>query len=284
MRKYKPYLRVLPVVAIVSFVLFLGIFETLIQSFGYFPFGGTETFTLDYYIKIFSNGEFLKSLTYTLYIALASSLLSIIIGVVLAFITVGLKIEKIHFFRIPVIIPHIIVALFAITFLSDSGFFARLLYNLGFENAREIFGKTLFNKNGVGIILSYMWKEIPYVLLTTYAVLSKLSGKHEAIARNLGADNFYSFRKITLPMLLPTILNTFTIIFCFSFGAYELPMLLGATVPKALPVMAFIEYQNPMLANRPYAMAINIVIVFICVFFTMIFKMMIEKLVGDRNE
>lgn len=32
-------------------------------------------------------------------------------------------------------------------------------------------------------------------------------------------------------------------------------MLLGATVPRALPVQAYLSYMSPELRDRPYAMA-----------------------------
>ena len=62
---------------------------------------------------------------------------------------------------------------------------------------------------------------------------------------------------------MPAVKNAFLIIFAFSLGAYELPFLLGATAPKALPVQAFIEYTHPDLLHRPYAMALNSIMFFI---------------------
>ncbi len=56
---------------------------------------------------------------------------------------------------------------------------------------------------------------------------------------------------------MPAIRKAFLIILTFSFGAYELPFLLGPTIPKALPVQAYIEYIHPDLRHRPYAMAMN---------------------------
>ena len=144
----------------------------------------------------------------------------------------------------------------------------------------------MFTSNGAGIIGSYIWKETPYVLLTILAVYKRLNNKYENMAVNLGAKRLYAFRKVTLPILLPTLVSTFTIIFSFSFGAYEIPMLLGPTLPKTLPVQAFIEYQNPDLTNRPYAMAMNMIIILFCVFFVLLFNYLIKKIVlgGDLHE
>lgn len=278
-KKLRPYLEVMPIVFLLLFILIMGIFGALIQSFGYFPIIGLKEFTVKYYIKVFKSEIFLNSLIYTVYTTLISSVLSVCMGVIIARILFKTKMKIEFFYKIPIIIPHITVVLFAITFLSDTGIFSRIAYLIGIENSQQIFSKVLFNKNGLGVILSYVWKQTPYVMLSILTVLKRMNSSYEDVAVNLGANRFYAFRKVTLPMLLPTILSTFTIIFAFSFGAYEIPMLLGATKPRALPVQAFIEYQNPNLLNRPYAMAMNIVIIIFCVGSVMLFNSIIKRLV-----
>ena len=51
--------------------------------------------------------------------------------------------------------------------------------------------------------------------------------------------------------------RAFLIIFIFAFGGYELPLLLGATLPKALSVETYLAYMSPNLLDRPLAMAMN---------------------------
>lgn len=278
-KKLKPYLEVVPVVIVLLFILIMGIFGALVQSFGYFPIIGLKEFSPRYYIQIFQSKTFFKSLNYTLYTTFISSFVSIVLGVLIARSLLKSNGKMESFYKIPIIIPHIIVVLFAVTFLSDTGVFARVLYFLGIQNAQEMFSKILFNKNGIGVILSYIWKETPYVALTVLAVLKRVKMRYEDVAINLGASRIYAFWHVTLPMLMPTIISTFTIIFSFSFGAYEIPMLLGATQPRALSVQSFIEYQNPNLENRPYAMAMNIVMILFCVGFVAIFNWILKKVV-----
>ena len=56
---------------------------------------------------------------------------------------------------------------------------------------------------------------------------------------------------------MPAISTAFIIIFAYAFGAYELPFLLGATLPRAFPVQAYMEFLSPDLSHRPYAMVYN---------------------------
>ena len=87
-----------------------------------------------------------------------------------------------------------------------------------------------------GTILAYLWKEIPFVAYFVLAFMSSISDTLGEAAENLGASPLRSFFQVTLPLSVPVIARAFLIIFIFAFGGYELPLLLGVTLPKALPV------------------------------------------------
>ena len=74
--------------------------------------------------------------------------------------------------------------------------------------------------------------------------------------------------------------------FIFAFGAYELPMLLGSTLPKALPVETYISFANPDLRQRPYSMAMNGVLLLVSLIFAIIYllctRRLVRKLGGKR--
>ena len=97
-------------------------------------------------------------------------------------------------------------------------------------------------------------------------------------AENLGASAFRSFWEITLPMSIPVIARAFLIIFIFAFGGYELPLLLGATLPKALSVQTYLAYTSPDLLQRPLAMAMNAVMLLLSSLLALIFGSLIFRL------
>ena len=74
----------------------------------------------------------------------------------------------------------------------------------------------------------------------------------------------------------------------FCVCAYELPFLLGATTPKALPILAYQQYIHPNLENRPYAMALNGVIICISMVSAVLYFVMLKKnvsyLAGKNHE
>lgn len=235
----------------------------LMQSFGHFSAIGLTEFTLKYYKDVLTDKDFLLSLRFSLYISLLSSMIAVIVGVLLAYSILRSKYKKgieDVIYKLPIIVPHSVAALLVYNVLAQSGILPRLLYNLGIISNQTSFPSLIFDRKGIGIITAYLWKEIPFIAMLVYTVLSNINDKLSEAALNLGANRRQVFWHILLPLIMPTILSSFIIIFAFSFGAFEVPYLLGPTSPKTLPVKAYIEYTNPDLTHRPYTMAINMIL------------------------
>ena len=252
-----------PVMFIILGIFTMGLALGFFQSLGYFPAVGLKEFTLRYYKEVLTDTGFLDSLKFTLYTSFVSSTLALIIGVLLAYSIFQSKSRKgvlYTIYKLPVIVPHSIAALLVFNVLTQSGILARVLFYLGIISEQTQFPSLIFDQNGIGIIISYLWKGIPFIAMTVYTVLSNINDKLTDAALNLGANRRQVFWKILLPLLMPSILSSYIIIFAFSFGAFEIPYLLGPTSPKLLPVKAYIEYINPDLSHRPYSMVINMVL------------------------
>ena len=272
-------------------LILIGIFVTgivlgLLQSFGYFKAIGLTDFTLKYYREVLMDSNFLSSLKFSLYTATVSSVIAVVLGVLLAYSIVQMKGKKETIellYRVPIAVPHIVAALLMYNIFSQTGILPRILFEIGLIQDQAQFPSVLYEPNGVGIIAAYIWKEIPFVALTTYTVLSGVSKKLSYVAYNLGANKKQVFIYVLLPLIMPSVLSSFIIIFAFSFGAYELPLLLGPTQPNALAVQAFIEYSNPVLQNRPYAMVYNMLITLIAVILTWLYFKAFEKVFNYRR-
>ncbi len=267
-KEIKPYILLLPAAVVLLGILTSGIVMALSQSLGYMPIIGLREVTLKYYISIITDKGFLESLKFSLNISLFSSTIAVIIGVGLAYAMLINKhrksIEKILYI-LPIIVPHMVAAFLMFNILSQSGLMPRILYHLGILKAQSDFPSLIFDRYGVGIIITYLWKEIPFVAIVVYTFISNINKNLEEVAVNLGASRRQFFWHVIIPLSWTSIISSFIIIFAFSFGAFEVPYLLGPTTPKTLPVKAFIEYSNPDIFNRPYAMALNVVLTFISI-------------------
>lgn len=260
-RKAKPYCAVLPPCFMVIFLVGISVGESLKSAFGWDGSGGLVHGTDRYFRQVLSDTAFQKSLVFTLKTSLISSLTAVSAGVALAFFYHRRKTgDPDPVYYLPLIVPHTVVALMVFQIFSQTGFLARLFYFFGWIQDYDQFWILVYDRHGIGMILSYLWKEIPFVFVTMYGVLQRLNPHYEWQARVLGASSFRAFRKAVFPMILPHILYCFILLFLFSFGAYELPRLLGPTAPRALAVQAYIEYTNPVPENRPIAMVYNTLI------------------------
>jgi putative spermidine/putrescine transport system permease protein len=252
-----------------------GLLVGLGQSFGYFPFIGLTDFTFDYYIDVLTDRNFFDSLWLTFRIAFVSTLLASVFAIAFALV-LREKFRGSRFFtfmfQVPIPIPHLVVAAGMMLLVGQSGLLSRGSVALGLTNTPGDFPALVFDKTGVAIQLTFLWKEIPFIGIVVLAVLQSIGPQYEEIARTLGANRWQRFRFVLLPMMLPGVLSTSIIVFAYTFANYEIPMLLGVRHPTTLPVMAFRNYQNPDLALRPQAMAISIILAVIAIFLLIIYK------------
>ncbi len=287
--RFKPYLLLLPVLSILAAVFVNGLITGFLQSIGYFPALGLREITPKYYVEIFRNPAFLSALVFSLYTALVSAILATVLGLLLALCLLRSNSQDriSHLvYRLPIIVPHTVAALLVISLLGQSGMLARIAISIGLIEKMSDFPVVTFDRGGIGLMVAYMWKEIPFVALVVYGVLRSVDEKYNQVARNLGANGFQLFKEVLLPMALPALSSAFIIIFSFSFGAFEIPYLLGPTSPRALPVLAYIAFTHPDLLRRPYAMAMNMVIALITLVMVILYRKsyeLLDRLVGKQE-
>lgn len=278
-KKREIILLLLPFFAVTALVL-VSVWNVLIQSLGYIPAFNLTKLTLDYYKAIFSDPDFIGSLVVSLKIALESAVAACILGVAVAMALIKLKKttgSAVYLVRFPILVPHAVVAVFMIQLLGQTGLIARLGYALGLLEDFSQFPQLLYTPGYGGAIVAYLWKEIPFVAYFVLAFMGSISETLGEAAENLGASPLRSFFHVTLPLSIPVIARAFLIIFIFAFGGYELPLLLGTTLPKALPVQAYLSYMNPELKLRPAAMAMNGVILLLSLSIAGIYWLLIRR-------
>lgn len=279
-RKTTVFLLLLPFLAVMGLVL-TAVWNVLVQSLGYIPAFGLTRPTLQYYIQVFAREDFLSAVWVSLRIALWSSVLSCILGVLVCMALIRCRKTSggvLYAVRLPILVPHAVVAVFVIQLLSQTGLVARAGFALGILEDSTRFPQLLYTPGYWGTILAYLWKEIPFVAYFVLAFMSSISETLGEAAENLGASPVRSFFEVTLPMSIPVISKAFLIIFIFAFGGYELPLLLGSTLPKALSVQTYLSYTSPDLLQRPLAMAMNSVMLLLSCGMALLFADAVSRL------
>ncbi len=99
-----------------------------------------------------------------------------------------------------------------------------------FFNSEEImyvFGQNLYYKDNVRIliVLAYTVVKLPFALRMIKASFYAIDEELEDAAKNLGASGLYTFLKVKLPIILPSVLAVFALNFNALFTEYDM----GAT-------------------------------------------------------
>lgn len=275
MEKLRVPLMLLPALALLLILFGGGMLVGLGQSVGYFPVIGLTDFTLDYFRDVLTDSNFFLSLWQTFWIAFMSTLLSSVLAVAFALVLRhpfrGSRFFT-FLFQVPIPIPHLVAAAGIVLLVSQSGLLSRVAVASGLTETPRDFPVLVFDRAGIAIQLTFLWKEVPFIGLVVLAVLQGVGPQYEEMARTLGANRWQRFRYVLLPLIMPGLLSTSIIVFAFVFANYEIPMLLGVRHPTTLPVLAFQNYQDPDLALRPQAMAMSVILAVIAVALLVAYK------------
>jgi len=274
-----------PALVVIGFIFAGGLVLGLSQSLGYMPIIGERGFSLRAYAELVARPGFARSLGLTIFVSVASTVAAVALAVVTA-LTLrkrfrGKKLVS-FVYQLPLTVPHLVIAVGFLLLISQSGLLARAAHALGWIRESSQFPILVFDDLGIGIILVYVWKEVPFIGLIALAVLQSLGEDYEEQARTLGAGRWQTFRHVLLPLILPGILPGSIIIFAYVFGAFEVPYLLGKSFPSMLSVLSYRLYIDVDLNARPQAMAMSILIALFVLLLVTAYRRLTRRLMGVR--
>lgn len=142
------------------------------------------------------------------------------------------------FFRnlslIPLFIPTIISAYAFISFYQQGNFLDVLLQNLHLEQTvfRGKFPQLI--DNTTGIVMGQVWNNIPITVLLLGAGLGEIDNALVESARDAGAGFVRIFTSILFPLTFRQFLIAFILAFIGVMGSYNIPALIGPTLPQML--------------------------------------------------
>lgn len=237
------------------------------------------------YRTIFATKTFRVSFFMTFYVAFTSTLLTMVLAVATALMLrktfVGRKLVAFTY-QIPIPMPHIVIAVGVLMLLSQSGLIARIFYHLGMISGPGDFPVLVKDQLGTGIIIVYLWKQIPYMGVIVLSILQSIATDYDEVARSLGASRWQSFRHVLLPLIIPGITPASIVCFSFAFGAYEVPFLLGKIRPTMLSVYSYQLYESLELTGRPQALAISVFVALFVMILVIIYQKILMKASGRR--
>lgn len=252
-KNIKIILMLIPVMLLISLCVF-GMLICILQVF--FDSNGSINFSR--FLNVINNKTFIRSFIHTFYISIIQSLISIIISFLVSYYLLKNRINN-RLLYVPISIPHIVVAMFTIYLFAKNGLISHMLHNFGIIKEASNFISIINDKYGIGVIIAYVFKSSAYCLSVIYIAMRNVNNKYAEVAKVIGVDEREYVIGVIYPLLKKTLLFCFLIIFTYSFGAYEIPFLLGSSQDKTLPILAYIEYLKPNLDSRTVSQTYNFI-------------------------
>lgn len=100
-----------------------------------------------------------------------------------------------------------------------------------------------------GLTLTYMYFQIPLMILIVAPAIDGLKKEWSEAAAMLGATTFQFWRYVGLPVLFPTLLGTFSLLFANAFGAIATAYALTGSSLNIVPILLYAQIRGDALQN-----------------------------------
>lgn len=182
------------------------------------------SFTIEHYVKFFTDPDFLLILWRSLEIALKTTVLCVLLGYPVAYFIANCEDRTRNLLVLIITLPtwiNMLVRTYAwVGLLSNDGMFSRILSFLHIYD-----GELLYTEGAV--LLGMVYNLIPFMILQINTSLSKLDRSLLEAAADLGADGVQTFLRVTLPLSLPGVISGISLVFLPAVSSFFIPKLLG---------------------------------------------------------
>lgn len=210
----RPSLALLvPLGIAVAFLLVGPLLVLLVRSIG-----GLGAPSLEVYGSVLSSGAYLRSFAVTTVLAVASTVLALILCVPAA---LYLERESTRTSRaiaagltIPLSLPGIVIGFFVILIFGTTG----LVPTLSGELTGSAVGRIAYTFTG--LLIGYLYFNIPRVILTVRGAVGEISEEVIDASRTLGASPFQVFMWVIVPTLRPAIAAASALSLATAYGAF----------------------------------------------------------------
>lgn len=195
--------------------------------------------TLDTWVSLFSTPSYMDGLGYSVWLAVAPTLLSLAIAIPLSALMQANETSRNLFgtlYKIPLVVPGIVAGFLVLIILDRGGMLSRLLTPLGIQMP-----KLVRDDLGLGAIIASAWKNIPFMTLIIAGAMAAINKDVLSAARTLGAGRWTVLLRVQLPLAQPGITAAVLLTFIGSVGSYVIPSLLGPSYPIPLSILMFQE-------------------------------------------
>ena len=184
----------------------------------------TFRFTLDNFIKFFTDPDFLLVLWRSIKIAFKTTVICVLLGYPIAYF-IAFSSDKVrNILILAITLPtwiNMLVRTYAwIGLLSDGGIFQQILGIFGLGDTELLYTEG-------AVLIGMVYNFIPFMILQINTSLSKMDRSLADASHDLGADGIQTFLRVTLPLSLPGVVSGISLVFLPAVSSFSIPKLLG---------------------------------------------------------
>lgn len=182
------------------------------------------TFTLDHFIRFFTDHDFLLILWRSLVIAFKTTLICIVLGYPIAYFIARSSDRVRNILVLAITLPtwiNMLVRTYAwIGILTKGGVVSSLL---GFFGLGE--SELLYTEGAV--LIGMVYNFIPFMILQINTSLCKMDNSLLEASADLGANRVQTFWRVTFPLSLSGVISGIALVFLPAVSSFFIPKLLG---------------------------------------------------------
>lgn len=237
----------------------------------------TFRFTIENFGKFFSDAIFIEVLKRSLFIAVITTIICVLLGYPAAYIIAQTEGKTKMFLILLITLPmwiNMLVRTYAwMGILQDDGILNSIL---------SIFGLDVkLLHTSFAVILGMVYNFIPFMILQIHTSLSKMDKSLIEAASDLGANKLQCFLRVTLPLSLPGVISGITLVFLPAVSSFFIPKLLGGG--QFVLIGNVIESQFLIAGNWNFGSAISLIMAVIIMISMYITKKVDKGENGERG-
>ena len=220
----------------------------------------TGAFTLANIIKL---ADYLPIFAKSVWLALISSVICLIIGYPVAYYIAGRSPlwQRLLYMLVmlPMCMSFLLRTMAWVAMLEDTGIINSVVKAIGLQPLPLI-------RNDAAVILGMVYNYLPYMIMSLYTVIMKIDRSLIEAAQDLGCNSSQVFRGVILPLSLPGIISGFTMVFVPAISTFYISQKLGSPGTTLIGDVIESQFKTAYNPNLGAALSLGLmVIVFICV-------------------
>ncbi len=274
---HKKQKRVIP-----GFGITLGVTVTMLSLLILIPLASILAYSLKLspseFFQVITRPNVMNAFKTSILCALIAACINCVFGLILAWILVRYEFPGRRLIdgmiELPFALPTAVAGITLTKMYSDQGVMGQFLNSLGIQAS--------YTK--LGIVIALVFVGIPFVVRSIQPVLEDLPSSCEEAAQMMGAGKAYTFFRVILPELIPSLVAGFGLAFARGIGEYgSVIYISGNSEKNGTQVVSYVIMQKLNAGSADYEGAAAIALVLLAVSFLLMFLVNIVQVFASRR-